>query len=77
MRGMDRLRKAIIEDVTEDMGMIGELSEWHEELIKAWNKVCESSPTVGIPEPITEADIEGLFDDSGSDWEPNIDHTED
>lgn len=77
MRGMDRLRKAIIDDVTEDIGMIGELTEWHEELLKAWNAVCTMSPTVGIPAPITENDIEGAFDGSGADWEPPIDHTED
>jgi hypothetical protein len=52
---MERLRKAILSDVTEDMAMLGDLTEWHTELIAAWNAV----PGV---EPITDADLDEQFD---------------
>jgi len=60
---MHRLREAILSDVSEDFAMIGEMGSEHEELINAWNAVCEASPTVGIPEPITDADLESMFED--------------
>jgi len=53
---MSRLRNAIIEDVAEDMSMVGDLTEWHEQLVTAWNAV----PGV---EPITDADIDSQFDE--------------
>lgn len=52
---MDRLRAAILADITEDMAMLGELSEWHAELVAAWNAVP------GVV-PITEDDIEAAFE---------------
>ena len=52
---MDRLRKAILADIAEDMGAIGELNEWHEELVAAWNAVP------GVV-PITDADLDAEFD---------------
>lgn len=58
MADLSRLREAIIADVREDGEMIGELTEWHRELVDAWNAVCEASPTVGIPEPITDDDLD-------------------
>lgn len=59
---MDRLREAILADVSEDMSMIGEMTEWHEELIAAFNA---AGPFPGHPEvgPITDADIEAMFED--------------
>lgn len=59
---MYELRTAIIADVSEDMGMIGEMTEWHSDLVEAWNNVCEASTTQGYPEPITSEDIEAAFD---------------
>lgn len=51
---MDRLRAAILADVTEDIAMLGEMTEWHEELVAAFNAV----PDV---EPITDDDINAEF----------------
>lgn len=59
---LSRLREAIIADVAEDMSMIGEMTEWHEELVAAWNAVAASSPTVGIPAPITDSDLDDQFE---------------
>jgi hypothetical protein len=55
---MNRLRAAIIADVSEDMQAIEELSEWHRELVDAFNA---AGPFPGYPEvePITDADIDG------------------
>jgi hypothetical protein len=47
---MERLRKAIVADVAEDFTMIGEMTEWHEELVAAFNAVP------GVM-PITNADL--------------------
>lgn len=54
---MSALREAIVADVREDNEAIGELTMWHRDLVDAWNAVCEASPTVGIPEPITDEDL--------------------
>lgn len=48
---LDRLRRAIISDVAEDAEAIGELGEWHAELVAAWNAVP------GVV-PIADKDIE-------------------
>lgn len=41
---MDRLRQAIIADVTEDFYIIGELTTWHVELVAAFNAVPGVTP---------------------------------
>lgn len=46
-----RLRQAIVSDIAEDAQAIGELSEWHAELVAAFNDL----PGV---DPITDDDIE-------------------
>jgi hypothetical protein len=57
---MNRLRAAILADVSEDMDMIGEMTEWHEELVAAYNQLVTDIPTLG--EPITNDDIEAMFE---------------
>ena len=52
---MDRLRRAILADIIEDMAMMGEMTEWHAELVDAWNAVP------GVV-PITDDDIEAAFE---------------
>lgn len=59
---MSELRTAIIEMLAESLGIAGELSYEERRVMKEWNKMCEASPTVGIPEPITEADLDAAFD---------------
>lgn len=56
---MDRLREAIIALCREMNECIDELPEWEQELVDAWNAMCEASPTVGIPAPITDEDLIG------------------
>lgn len=53
---MDRLRAAIISDVAEDNAMIGEMTEWHEELVEAFNAAFPDNV-------ITESDIEAMYED--------------
>lgn len=55
MDSADRLRAAIIADVAEDNQTIGELTDWHSDLVQAWNNFAEVSKR----EPITDADLEG------------------
>jgi hypothetical protein len=52
---MNRLRKAIIADVTEDMSMVGEMTECHEELVAAFNAMPGATP-------ITDADLDAEFE---------------
>lgn len=60
---MDRLRAAIIADVTEDLGMVGEMTEQHVELAAAFNAVVDVERGRGVNiKPITRADLEGAFD---------------
>jgi len=47
---LTRLREAIISDVSEDNQAIGELSDWHSDLVTTFNDV----PGV---KPITDADL--------------------
>ena len=58
---MSALREAIIALAAEDMSMIDQMTDHTEEVVEAWNAVCEASPTVGVPTPITPEDIEGQF----------------
>lgn len=54
---MHRLRRAIIELCRETACEVDMLPEFEQELVDAWNAVCEASPTVGIPAPITDDDL--------------------
>lgn len=56
---MHELRKAIIRAVAENIS----LNPATEELVEAWNKMCEESPTVGIPQPINPEDIDSEYED--------------
>lgn len=55
------VREAILADAREDFSVISEMTEWHEELVEAWNHFAENSVHA---EPITDADIEAGFEDS-------------
>jgi accessory colonization factor AcfC len=57
------LREAIIAMLAESIGAVDELSPEENDVMIAWNKMCEASPTVGIPEPITDEDIDAAFED--------------
>jgi hypothetical protein len=59
---VDELRAAIIAVLAEQIGMVDMLDPDTQAVLDAWNKMCEASPTVGIPTPITEDDIEAYFD---------------
>ena len=52
---LDRLRDAILADVSEDMGLVDELTDEHNELVAAWN--------AAFPEnTIEDADIEEMYE---------------
>lgn len=48
---LNKLREAIVADVSEDLDLIGQMVEWHEELVAAFNAVP------GVT-PITNADLD-------------------
>ena len=57
---MEKLRKAIIELAAGDIGVMGEMSEWTENVVEAFNEVVMSG---GINvETIQVEHIEGEFD---------------
>lgn len=58
---LEGVRKAILADVSEDMGTIGNMTEEHNVLVDAWNAFANA----GVHgKPITNADIEGMYDDA-------------
>ena len=60
---MEKLRNALLALFAESIGAVDLLSDEEEAVMDAWNKMCEESPTVGIPQPITEQDLEEFFED--------------
>lgn len=52
----ERLRAAILNDISEDFVVIGELTQFHEDLVDAWN---DFALTVGdIPIDLSELEDE-------------------
>lgn len=62
MQDMNELREAILEMLAETIGETGEMTEEQVAVVNAWNRVCDASPTVGIPAPIAEEDLEPYFE---------------
>lgn len=52
---MDRLRKAIVAMLREDIAMIGEPTHWTEELIEAYNDVVFIERGRGVSLPLIDA----------------------
>ena len=59
---MDDLREALIAMLAEQIGTVDMLDPESQAVLDAWNTMCETSPTVGIPAPITDEDIDAAFE---------------
>lgn len=53
---MEKLRKAIIELAAEDIGMIGEMSEWTENVVEAFNDVAATEIGRGVNIKLIDTD---------------------